>query len=77
MAAGMGWNQLASIIADLELEKYELREYHTLADIQEYDQLIEIYEIEKARRVQSLKKSLPYGEQFMYGLDFLTSWNDD
>lgn len=60
VAAGMEWDELASIIIDLELEKAELSEYHTKADIEKYDKLLEIYEAEKHERVQNTSTYSPW-----------------
>lgn len=60
VAISMSWCELASIIIDLELEKYELRSHLTKNDIKRYDKLLEIYEAEKLERVQNLATYTPW-----------------
>ena len=60
VASDMCWNQLASIIIDLELEKMEFKTCLTQLELKKYNKLLEIYEAEKHRRVESLSTWNPY-----------------
>ncbi len=38
------WDDVTEVLIDLELEKHELKEHLTPKQIQEYDDIIELYE---------------------------------
>ena len=52
------WDDVTEILIDLELEKHELKEHLTPKQIQEYDEIIELYE---AQRYNELNKHLDSG----------------
>ena len=64
VAKGMDWCELASIIIDLENEKYELKRFMNKKEIEKYDKLIEIYQEEKQKRVDETQDW--YKEQFPF-----------
>jgi hypothetical protein len=52
------WDDVTEILIDLELEKYNLKDILTPEQIQEYDEIIELYE---AQRYAELNKHLGSG----------------
>ena len=56
----MDWCQLASIIIDLQLERDEFKKILRKTELKKYNTLINIYEIEKHKRVESLTTWNPY-----------------
>lgn len=62
VALEMGWDELSSIIVDLEIEKIEFKECLKKSEIQKYDKLLEIYEFEKNVRVEKLSIYVPWQE---------------
>jgi len=54
VASIMEWDDLASIIIDLEIELYSLYEYLTNKEINHYEKLISIYVLEKDKRIGTL-----------------------
>jgi len=76
VASQMNWDDLAEIIMLLETEVEELEEHLKKHEIEEYNTIIDIYEVEKALRVDSYGcvNSL-FG--FEYGVDYVSNWNDE
>jgi hypothetical protein len=60
VASEMTWDDLASIIIDLELEKQELRPFLKKIELKTYDQLLVIYQKEKVTRVEKLTTYKPW-----------------
>ena len=60
VASEMDWDQLANIIIDLELEKMEFKSCLTELELKKYNTLLDIYESEKHKRVESLSTWNPY-----------------
>lgn len=60
VAKKMNWDQLAEIIIDLELEKFEFKTCLTRKELKKYNKLLDIYEAEKHVRVESLTSWKPY-----------------
>ena len=54
VASIMEWDDLSSIIIDLEIELYSLYEYLTKKEINHYKKLISIYVLEKDKRIGTL-----------------------
>lgn len=83
VAKGMDWCELASIIIDLENEKYELKRFMNKKEIEKYDKLIEIYQEEKQKRVDETQdwykeqQKTKLKERVKYGNNFVASWGFD
>jgi len=60
VASQMNWDQLASIIIYLELEKIECKAFLKKSELKQYNKLLDIYEAEKNQRVETLTTWNPY-----------------
>jgi ribosome-binding protein aMBF1 (putative translation factor) len=70
----MDWDDLAISIMEIEMEICELEEYMSEKELSKHRKLLELYEIEKWKRVEEESYgSSNYG--MTYGEDFVSNWN--
>ena len=68
VAFKLDWDSLAAIIIDMEMELHELKPYMSTTDKARLEQVIEIYELAKARLVAVKSKGTDYAK-FFFGDD--------